>query len=139
MRSRLASLIVVKQEPLDDYGVVPPVGAVELNNNNGSGVSSAAGQSVSGHGYYSCYAFGNPVPSVCYGGQQDLNNNNQQQSQAQQDFHLFHEKKYYTHARAHLAPPSATMDGSKKSKPKTAVLVAKPAKINDPAVFKPVP
>lgn len=95
MRSRLASLIVVKQEPLDDYGVVPPVEAVELNN-NGSGVSSAGqyrvGQSVSGHGY-SCYAFGNPVPSVCYGGQQDLNNNNQQQSQAQQDFHLFHEKK----------------------------------------------
>ncbi|XP_038108482.1 nuclear receptor subfamily 4 group A member 2 isoform X2 [Culex quinquefasciatus] len=93
MRSRLASLIVVKQEPLDDYGVVPPVGAVELNNNNGSGVSSAVGQSASGHGYYSCYAFGNPVPSVCYGGQQDLNNNNQQQSQAPQDFHLFHEKK----------------------------------------------
>lgn len=28
--------------------------------------------------------------------------------------------------RQPLAPPSATMDGSKKSKPKTAVLVAKP-------------
>lgn len=125
MRTRLASLIVVKQEPLDDYGgaggALPAaassaaVTAVELNNNGfGAGQYEGLLQPEQVQGYCARYEFGGSVlPTVgCYGPpvQQDLNNNNQQHQQHEgqtvQDFQLFHEKKCKCHL-TNFEPPSS--------------------------------
>ncbi|XP_058449361.1 nuclear receptor subfamily 4 group A member 2 [Malaya genurostris] len=97
MRTRLASLIVVKQEPLsdagDDYcrGFVPESGirtvtVDELNNNGTNGNGHCE---LRDHGFGVPFLYGREFPTGTACGHGDLNNN----QHSGQDFQLFDEKK----------------------------------------------